>query len=199
MGTAVKTAAARGGRNVDQLVTDYISALGDHLMYTLREKLGDGVVKSTPLEFVVTVPAIWSDLAKDKTRQACQRAAGLSATKAPIHLVSEPEAAAIYALHGLDPHGLQVGDSFVICDAGGGTVDLISYTITKLKPILEVQEATPGSGALCGSTFLNMRFAKFLKAKLGKEEGFDDEVLADAMERFEKTVGTPTLSQLFGH
>ncbi|KXX73604.1 Chaperone protein DnaK [Madurella mycetomatis] len=188
MGAAVSGAAARGGRNVDKLVTDYMSALGDHLMYTLREKLGEGVVRSTPLEFVVTVPAIWSDLAKDKTKQACQRAAGLSATGSPIHLVSEPEAAAIYALHGLDPHGLQVGDSFVICDAGGGTVDLISYTITGLKPILEVQEATPGTGALCGSTFLNMRFAKFLKAKLGKEEGFDDEVLADAMEKFEKTV-----------
>jgi len=188
MGTAVTSAARRGGRDVDKLVTDYMSALGDHLMYTLREKLGEGVVKNTPLEFVVTVPAIWSDLAKDKTKQACQKAVGLSATKSPIHLISEPEAAAIYALHGLDPHGLQVGDSFVICDAGGGTVDLISYTITSLKPILEVQEATPGTGALCGSTFLNMRFAKFLRAKLGKADGFDDEVLGDAMERFEKTV-----------
>ncbi|KAL2117286.1 hypothetical protein VTJ04DRAFT_9454 [Mycothermus thermophilus] len=188
MGTAVTSAATRGARNVDKLVTDYMSALGDHLMYTLKEKLGEGVVKNTPLEFVVTVPAIWSDLAKDKTRQACQKARGLSASKAPIHLISEPEAAAIYALHGLDPHGLEVGDSFVICDAGGGTVDLISYTITKLKPVLEVQEATPGSGALCGSTFLNMRFAKFLKAKLGRLDGFDDEVLADAMERFEKAI-----------
>ncbi len=110
MGTAVTTAASRGGRNVDRLVTDYMSALGDHLMYTLREKLSESVVKNTSLEFVVTVPAIWSDLAKDKTRQACQRAAGLSATKAPIHMISEPEAAAIYALHGLDPHGLKVGD-----------------------------------------------------------------------------------------
>lgn len=109
MGAAV-SAAARGGRNVDRLVTDYMSALGDHLMYMLREKLGEGVVRSTPLEFIVTVPAIWSDLAKDKTKQACQRAAGLSATKSPIHLISEPEAAAIYTLHGLDPHGLQVGD-----------------------------------------------------------------------------------------
>lgn len=88
MGDAVAQHAARGGRNVDKLVTDYISALGDHLMYTLREKLGDGVVSSTPLEFIVTVPAIWSDLAKDKTKQACQRAPGLSATKSPIHLIS---------------------------------------------------------------------------------------------------------------
>jgi molecular chaperone DnaK (HSP70) len=188
MGAAVSSAATRGGRSVDTLVTDYISALGNHLTYTLREKLGDQVVKSTPLEFVVTVPAIWSDLAKEKTKLACQKAAGLSATKSQIHLISEPEAAAIYALHGLDPHGLMIGDTVVVVDAGGGTVDLISYTITNLRPILEVQEAAPGSGALCGSTFLNMRFAKFLKAKLGQEDGFDDEVMAEAMEQFEKKV-----------
>ncbi|KAK3315466.1 hypothetical protein B0H66DRAFT_606349 [Apodospora peruviana] len=187
LGNSVSNVASRGGRDVDTLVTDYISALGDHLMYTLREKLGETFVSGIPLEVVVTVPAIWSDLAKDKTRQACQRASGLS-TVIPIHLISEPEAAAIYALHGLDPHGLKIGESFVICDAGGGTVDLISYTILKLKPFLEVQEAAAGTGALCGSTFLNMRFAKWLKAKLGKEPGFDDEMMAEAMERFEKTV-----------
>ncbi|KAL6356677.1 hypothetical protein LRP88_10282 [Fusarium phalaenopsidis] len=160
MSQAVRADGARGGRNVDTLVADYISQLSDHLLYTLREKLGDTIVNSTPLEFVVTVPAIWSDLAKDKTKRACEQASGISASKQPVHLISEPEAAAIYALHGLDPHGLKVGDTIVVVDAGGGTVDLISYTITGLKPILEVQEAAPGSGALCGSTFLNMRFAK---------------------------------------
>ncbi|KAK5997205.1 hypothetical protein PT974_02558 [Cladobotryum mycophilum] len=180
--------AGQGTRDADKLVTDYLSALIEHLLYTLREKLGESVVKSTPLEFVVTVPAIWSDLAKDKTKKACERATELASLKSPIHLVSEPEAAAIYALHGLDPHGLKIDDTVVVVDAGGGTVDLISYTITGLKPILQVQEAAPGSGALCGSTFLNMRFAKFLKAKLGKEDGFDEEVLAEAMEVFEKKV-----------
>ena len=33
-----------------------------------------------------------------------------------------------------------------------------------------------------------MRFEKFLRAKLGKQAGFDDEVMAEAMEKFEKTV-----------
>lgn len=199
MGRSVGTDDARGGRNVDKLVTDYISELSKHLMYTLREKLGDSIVKSTPLEYVVTVPAIWSDLAKDKTKKACQAAAELSSAKSPVHLVSEPEAAAIYALHGLDPHGLCVGDTVVVVDAGGGTVDLISYTITNLRPILEVKEAAPGSGALCGSTFLNMRFAKFLKFKLGKEDGFDDEVLAEAMEVFEKKVNLLLFLSLHHH
>ena len=112
-GNGIANEAARGGRSVDTLVTDYMSALGDHLMYTLKEKLGEGVMKTTPLEFVVTVPAIWSELAKDKTRKACQLAKSLSALKATIHLISEPEAAAIYALHGLDPHGLKANDRYL--------------------------------------------------------------------------------------
>ncbi|CCF42495.1 hypothetical protein CH063_12475 [Colletotrichum higginsianum] len=33
-----------------------------------------------------------------------------------------------------------------------------------------------------------MRFAKFLKAKLGKEDGFDDDIMAEAMEQFEKKI-----------
>jgi molecular chaperone DnaK (HSP70) len=181
------TEGARSGRNVDELVTDFISQLVEHLLYTLREKLGNGLVNSTPLEFVITVPAIWSDLAKEKSKKACEQAM-ISVSEHHVHLVSEPEAAAIYTLHDSDPNGISAGDTIVVVDAGGGTVDLISYTILSTKPILEVQEVAPGSGALCGSTFLNMRFAKFLQSKLGKEEGFDEEVLAEALDVFENKV-----------
>ena len=40
---------------------------------------------------------------------------------------------------------LKVGDAFVLSDAGGGTVDLISYEITRLDP-LELRELVPGTG-----------------------------------------------------
>jgi hypothetical protein len=65
---------------------------------------------------------------------------------------------------------------------------LISYTITELYPILKVKEAAPGTGGLCGSTFLNRRFKEFLTENLGGEEGWDDEILAEAMERFDSAV-----------
>lgn len=102
-----------------------------------------------------------------------------------LQIISEPEAAAIYALHAMDPHSIQVGDTFVLCDAGGGTVDLISYTVSALKPILQVEEAAMGSGRICGSTFLNRIFQHFLVEKLGLNEEWDDEVVEDAMKRFE--------------
>lgn len=155
-------------------------------MYTLEQKLGAAILRTVPLSFCLTVPAIWSELAKEKTLKACKNA-GIT-SESDIMIVSEPEAAAIYALHGLDPHGLQTGDTFVLCDAGGGTVDLISYTITKLRPTLQVKEAAQGTGGLCGSAFLNRRFGEFLKKRLGGEEGWDDEILAEAMERFDTVV-----------
>ena len=104
-------------------------------------------------------------------------------------MISEPEAAAVYALDALDPHEIEVGDTFVVCDAGGGTVDLISYTAMALKPKLEVIEATPGTGSLCGSTFLNRRFEKFLEDKLGHEPGWDKDVLDEVRDIFQSSAG----------
>jgi hypothetical protein len=72
---------------------------------------------------------------------------------------------------------------------------LISYTITALHPILKVKEAAGGTGGLCGSTFLNRRFGEFLTAKLGGEAGWDDEILAEAMDRFDSVVRYHTLGK----
>ncbi|KAL4786295.1 hypothetical protein BJX76DRAFT_355201, partial [Aspergillus varians] len=170
-----------GDKTPAELTEDYLSALYKQILYTLEQKLGAALLRTIPLEFSLTVPAIWTEAAKDKTLKACQKA-GFIKNGEDISLVSEPEAAAIYAIHGLDPHGLKVGDSFVLCDAGGGTVDLISYKIIALTPTLKVEEITTGTGGPCGSTFLNRRFADFLTRKLGREDGWDDEVLQEAME-----------------
>lgn len=84
-----------------------------------------------------------------------------------------------YALDAMDPHNIKVGDTFVLCDAGGGTVDLISYMVSALKPILQIAEAAPGSGSSCGSTFLNRIFQKFITDKLRKDPNWDEEVLEE--------------------
>ena len=118
-------------------------------------------------------------MAKEATR-ACADAARMGAGAA-LHVISEPEAAALYALAALDPHGLKIGDTILLCDAGGGTVDLITYTIASLKPILKLAEASPGSGSLCGASFLNRGFQEFLEKKLENEIGWDDEVLEEVI------------------
>lgn len=69
----------------------------------------------TKVEFVLTVPAVWSDSAKNATLQAAERA-GMG-NRHELKLISEPEAAAIYTLKAIQPNYLKVGDNFVVCDA----------------------------------------------------------------------------------
>jgi molecular chaperone DnaK (HSP70) len=105
-----------------QLTIDYLAQLHQHTDKILRRKLGDTIMDTTAIRYTITVPAIWSDAAKAKTVD-CATKAGLGRN---IGIISEPEAAVVHALDALNPHDLKVGENFVLCDAGGGTVDLIS-------------------------------------------------------------------------
>ena len=167
-----------------RLVTEYLTCLRKHAHSILKLKLGPAVTNSTPIEFIVTVPAIYSDSAKDRMA-ACAKAAGMGQF---VRMVSEPEAAVIYALDAMDPHNLKKGDKFVVCDAGGGTVDLISYHIDELTPRVKVSEAVKGDGDWCGSTFLNRMFGQYLDDNFGDDDEYDDEVKEMAMKAFEETV-----------
>lgn len=85
-----------------------------------------------------------------------------------IRLLAEPEAAAIYAIKAdLDAYTPKKGDNILVCDAGGGTVDLITYHVKGTQP-LDLREVVPGRGGFCGSMCLNWRFEAYLADKLGK-------------------------------
>ncbi|KAG9681990.1 actin-like ATPase domain-containing protein, partial [Aureobasidium melanogenum] len=153
-------------RTVMDAVSDYLGQIYTHTMETLNRRYGESFMAMTKVEFVLTVPAVWSDSAKNATLQAAEKA-GMG-KKHELRLISEPEAAMLHALKTVQPHNLKVGDNFVICDAGGGTVDLIAYKITQLSP-LRVEESAVGTGGLCGSAFLNYRFEEHVKERLGTD------------------------------
>lgn len=163
------------GKSTERIVTDYLTALRKHAERVLRHSLLKDALLSTPIEFVITVPAVWSDAAQAKTR-TCAQNAGMGLGSA-LHIISEPEAAAMYALDVMDPHSVQVGNTFVLVDAGGGTVDLISYRVTTLKPLLQVMEVSPGSGSLCGSALLDRIFQTWLRNRFGSDATWGDDVL----------------------
>ncbi|WXC62916.1 hypothetical protein SNK03_008734 [Fusarium graminearum] len=62
----------------------------------------------------------------------------------------------------------EVGDQFVVCDADGGTVDIITYKIEKLTPFV-VSESVRGDGGLCGGIFLDQKFLGLLRRKFPKD------------------------------
>jgi hypothetical protein len=162
-------------RPVD-IIADFLKCVKEHLIKNLDEQYGAGLWRSLPIVLVITVPAVLSDLAKHRTMKAFDLA-GFNMDTLPnlVHVITttEPEAAATFTIKTLrgsaHDEQLSVGDGFVVCDMGGGTVDLISYRVASLQPTL-VEEATVGNGDQCGSTFIDRAFIEWLEAKLGVDD-----------------------------
>jgi hypothetical protein len=156
-----------------EIVADYLSQVKDHLIRNLDNQYGAKLWRTLPVTLVVTVPAVWSDRSKHKTLEAVSKA-GFNTTYFPhLHhtvMTTEPEAAAIYTIKSLrgtaQDSELTVGDGFVVCDMGGGTVDLISYRVAELEPTV-VEEVTMGSGGQCGGSSVDRGFLKWFEDKIG--------------------------------
>ncbi|TVY51093.1 Heat shock 70 kDa protein 12B [Lachnellula cervina] len=171
-----------------EVAADFIKAMYQHAMMKIESQIPQEYLRMCQKEFVLSVPAVWSDKAKDTTLKAAKQA-GIH----PITLIKEPEAAAMYTLHTLQDRALTVGDAFVICDAGGGTVDLISYEITQLKPTLELKELVPGKGGMAGSLGLNKRFEGAIKSLVGEDQYFHlrkSRGFELAVQQFDRSVKT---------
>lgn len=146
------------------VAADFIGAIYKHGLDKIKSALVGDYFHSCQKQFVLSVPAVWSDKAKDRTLRAAEKA-GIH----PVTLIKEPEAAALYTLHEHE-QALKVGDAFLVCDAGGGTIDLITYEVAKILPVLQLAEVVPGSGGMAGSLGLNKRFAEAVKNLVGEEQ-----------------------------
>jgi len=82
-------------------------------------------------EIWLAVPALWDAKGCDIMRQAAINAglvqsvkAGDTAWRDRLHIITEPEAAAVHCAFLTDLHRLAPPQKFMIVDAGGGTCDL---------------------------------------------------------------------------
>ncbi|KAI2626431.1 actin-like ATPase domain-containing protein [Hypoxylon sp. NC1633] len=167
------------------VAADFIGAIYHHALAKIESAGVKDYFDFCQKQFILSVPAVWSDKAKDRTLRAAKKA-GIH----PVTLIKEPEAAALYTLH-LHERALNVGDAFLVCDAGGGTVDLITYEITSLAPALELAEVVPGSGGMAGSLGLNKRFTEAVQNVVGDEQWImlkKSVGWSKAMDEFDKVI-----------
>lgn len=141
------------------------------------------------VHYVITVPAIWTPRATQRTQRAFERALGPGLAN-PILNISEPEAAANCILQRADDQIIRPDETFMVLDAGGGTVDLISYTLRRLLP-LNVTEVVPGSGGFCGGATVTNRFEEWFRSKVANEANFNEDIVRGAVKRFDETVCMP--------
>ncbi|TDZ33867.1 hypothetical protein C8035_v009232 [Colletotrichum spinosum] len=147
------------------VVGAYLKKVWDHTYDTLGTMMD---IEDLPLRVAITIPAIWPAYAQSLMRQAA-RIAGITSNRdigeTTLDLVQEPEAAALASLfqHSSFPE-IKPNESFIVCDAGGGTVDVISYTVTSERPF-KLEECVPGDGKLAGAFHIDQAFEAHLRGK----------------------------------
>lgn len=192
---------ARGpARQPVNIVAYFLMNVKDHLIKNLDMRYGPDLWRTLPITLVVTVPAVWSDAAKDRTIQAIRKA-GFNESKFPklekTMITTEPEAAAVYTIQSLrgsvQDEQFAIGDGFIVCDMGGGTVDLISYRVAGLEPTI-LEEATVGIGAQCGGSFVDRGFLRWLERRLGIDDFV--KIAGSSSENIPRTLLSPKLSRM---
>lgn len=146
----------------------------------LREKLVEQTRRSkTDIEeheilWVLTVPAIWSDAAKQFMREAAKKA-GILNTQ--LKLVLEPEAASLFGQANVTQRDVQAGEiaelkhfqagqKYIIADLGGGTADIATHEVLRDGTLREICRAT---GDELGGNRVNLAFQRFLDNCFGEK------------------------------
>lgn len=130
------------------------------------------------VRWVLTIPAIWSNEAKQFMRMAAEQA-GIA--KNQLKLALEPEAAAILCKQVAlskdkeesEVKAFQPGSKFMVVDCGGGTVDVTAHEVVGGGGLKELHHAT---GDALGGTNVDRKFFSAMTEWLGE----------DVMKRFEK-------------
>lgn len=171
VGTTAKYCTLPPFKSAKDVVRDYLAGLYKYLIERLQRH-DETTFNITPVQFWITVPAMWSDAAKTATIEAAQAAGFGSRTMDTIHIITEPEAAALSVLMPRVGFGAVTGfeeksQNLLICDCGGGTVDIVTYQVGMKEGRLEFQELLVGVGAMCGSTFIDRNFDTWMAKKFG--------------------------------
>ncbi|CAI2187060.1 17211_t:CDS:10 [Funneliformis geosporum] len=155
-----------------KVITDYMKKLCESIKETLPTTwpvvdLNSNWDLHSNVSIVLTVPAEFVDN-EIKIMRECAFNAGLLAEKFSNNLrfTTEPEAAAIHCLHSIvkEQNNLKPGDSFMVVDCGGGTVDI---TTRELLEDNKLSERTVRGGDFCGSTFVDQKFLEFIGEMTG--------------------------------
>ncbi|KAK3102458.1 hypothetical protein FSP39_011510 [Pinctada imbricata] len=148
------------------LAIDVFSAIlkffKDHLLGECWKQLPEMNIGETDIRWVLTVPAIWNDSAKQFMREAAEMA-GLP--KENLFLALEPEAASLFCK--LIPtltmverkHIFKRGTKYIVFDAGGGTIDITVHKVLSSGNLEEVHKA---SGGDWGATRVDEQFVELL-------------------------------------
>ncbi|KAJ3361214.1 hypothetical protein GGF32_007644 [Allomyces javanicus] len=163
------------GKDSVDVIADYLRALVTFLGKYIKH--GDPMTELNPfhVRWCLTIPAMWSDAAKQKMYRAMFKADLIpSLTSERVIFCSEPMAGLLSEAISLDARTkIQRNDPILMVDMGGGTVDLTAMRMGSDG----FDELVPGLGASCGSTMLDDEFLAMFRRAVGSK--IYDQVVAE--------------------
>jgi molecular chaperone DnaK (HSP70) len=180
---------------VVDIIAEYLGQLFKHTKTRLTAF--HGLRENSHVELVLCVPTSWTDKACRVMQEALATAIQTSQlTKLnngiidDLFIVAESEAAATYAIEDHESSFKMITDEpFLLLDCGGGTVDAITYKLTRTTPA-RMEEVIAPEGISCGSSFLNGNYENLLQQRLrhAKFVGNDlplERIIAVEVQKFE--------------
>ena len=100
-------------------------------------------------------------------RKAAQEAGIFNSNEQSTFFALETEAAACdYVVNNPNSCAITPGSIYIICDIGGGTVDISTHKKVKENTNIYIEEVYPPIGGNNGSTFINKKFLDEVITKL---------------------------------
>ena len=133
-------------------------------------------IKDCDIEWKLTVPAIWREKSKEIMINAAKNARIFNekSDDKSLFLALEPECAALDFINekSSDKDAVKIGNNYIVCDIGGGTIDISTHTRKKnfINKKIYIEELYPPSGGNKGSTYINKTFLeRVIKAIFGED------------------------------
>ncbi|KAL3871021.1 hypothetical protein ACJMK2_039045 [Sinanodonta woodiana] len=144
-----------------------ISYLKNDLLEVVGKKMVD-IIKAGRIRWVLTVPAIWDESAKQFMRKAAVEA---GIPNEQLTLALEPEVASLYCnvvpvelMDGGEALNFQTGTKYIIIDAEGGTIDI---TVHEVMGDGTLKEICRPNGGNWGGTAVDKAFEIFMRELVG--------------------------------
>lgn len=141
-----------------------IKYIKSHLMGVLNDKERKGnadTMTTKDIHWILTVPAIWDDLAKTFMRNAAQKA---DIPDELLTLALEPEAASLFCKKEFGNNRIPHGCRYAVFDLGGGTADITCHEVNSDGTLKELQ---PPTGGDFGGIMVDLKFLDMLHRLFG--------------------------------
>ncbi|KAJ7074548.1 hypothetical protein C8F01DRAFT_1043782 [Mycena amicta] len=179
--------------SLDQIYTDYLHFIGTQFRSSFRIAYANGDTLWNELEpsmeLVLSIPNGWEGGQQERMRRAAI-AAGIVDAKggARVKFVTEAEASILYTIDTGSVQGWLAPNSHVVlCDCGGGTVDITRYKIVSDKPSLHLEESAAATCHLAGGVIVTQHARDFLKDHLQDTLWDNPSSLEQMAQYFDKT------------